>query len=262
MCTVLVAYKQHPLYPLILLSNRDEFYSRASQPPSFWSDRPGVYAGKDLVAGGTWLGFTLKKRMAVITNYRDMRIVHDGKKTRGQLPLGFLDSDLTAIEYGKVIKREEKEYDPFNLLIFDGENLLYSSNQSKITQILEGGYYGLSNSLLDIPWHKVERGKAALKLVIEADGYTRIINETSSLTQKLMTILWDEEEALDTELPDTGLSLESERLVSRMHITSKEYGTRFKTVALLDHNGFWHLYESYLGNDRIWRDKKCTLGIG
>ncbi len=225
MCLLLISYNTNPEYPFAVAANRDEFYHRPTEKAGFWKDYPHLLAGKDVEAGGTWLGITKSGRFAAITNYRDMRTIKETAPTRGLLTLNFLVSKISAFEYGKSLRENAAEYNGYNLLFSDNEDLFYFSNQMGELNKLSAGVYGLSNHLLDTPWPKVVKSKEAF---IDAVSKDRISEE------ELFSILSDEREAPENQLPDTGLSRELERAVSPVFIKSDRYGTRSSTIVIVN----------------------------
>ncbi len=227
MCLLLVSFHTHPEYPLIIAANRDEFYHRPTEKAHFWNENPSVLAGRDKEAGGTWLGITKSGRFAAITNYRDMNAIKDKAPSRGALTMNFLISNLSPVKYGYALAEKADEYNGYNLLFSDMETFYYYSNQTKELRQLKPGVYGLSNHLLDTPWPKVRKSKGAFLKVTEDDNISE---------EALFTILSDDREAPDEELPETGLSIEMERAVSPVFIKSNIYGTRSSTVILVNYN--------------------------
>ncbi len=227
MCLLLISYNTHPQYPLIVAANRDEFYHRPTEKAHFWKDYPDLLAGRDIEAGGTWLGITKSGRFAAITNYRDMNSIKENAPSRGALTLNFLKSDIPPDKYGYVLSEKANEYNGYNLLFSDMDVFYYYSNQIKGVRQLSAGVYGLSNHLLDTPWPKVVKSKDAFQSTIS--------NETIS-AESLFEILSDDRAAPDSELPETGLSIELERAVSPVFIKSDRYGTRSSTVVLINSN--------------------------
>ncbi len=226
MCLILFAYRVHPRYELVLAANRDEFYHRPTAPMAFWQDAPELLAGRDLQAGGTWLGLNRKGRFAAVTNYRDPRSARTSAVSRGLLISDFLQTPLSAWDYLAQLASRSDEYSGFNLLLWDLGNLYYYANQNGSPQQLEPGLYGLSNHLLDTPWPKVEKGR---------QGLARLLKEPNGLEpEDLLNLLEDRILASDAELPVTGMGLEWERLLSPMFIESSEYGTRCSTVLLIE----------------------------
>ncbi|BBA69335.1 NRDE family protein [Geobacter sulfurreducens] len=229
MCLILFALDAHPRYRLVLAANRDEFYARPTAPAAFWDDSPRVLAGRDLTAGGTWCGVTRDGRIAAVTNYRDPGAHRVGARSRGELVAGFLGGDEAPARWLEHLQRNGHDYNGFNLIFGDGNGLHYHSNRGAAASPLSPGIHGLSNHLLDTPWPKVARGKDDLaRLLATADEPT---------ADDLFAILADRTPAPDHLLPDTGVSLDWERLLSPLFITSPTYGTRSSTVILVDRSG-------------------------
>lgn len=228
MCLILFAYKNHPKYKLILAANRDEFYERPTASAHFWEDAPNILAGRDLAQGGTWLGVTKNGRFAAVTNYRNPT-QPTGKLSRGALVSEFLRGNRTVAEYLQEVEKNADNYTGFNLLAgdFSNENddLVYFSNRGNGVKFIESGFYGLSNSLLDTPWQKVFRGKENLK---------EIVTENDEISPNLLfEIMQDKNLAEDKDLPETGVGIVKERILSPMFIKTPIYGTRSTSVVLI-----------------------------
>jgi uncharacterized protein with NRDE domain len=224
MCVIYIAHRQHPSYPLILLANRDEFYDRPTAPAARWEDAPQIMAGRDLVAGGTWLGATDRGRFAAVTNYRDQR-APKGERSRGILVADFLRAETSARAFLKSVKAEAELYSGFNLIVGEISNvrdeLFYFSNRSEGIRNITPGIYGLSNHLLNTPWPKVSRGLQQFGKLIE--------NEDISF-ESCFELLADETIATEELLPDTGVGVEIEKVLSPIFIRTPNYGTRSSTV--------------------------------
>src|SRR5712671_4450077 len=150
MCLILLAWRSHAAYPLVVAANRDEFYARPASPAGFWSDRPAVLAGRDLMAGGTWMGVERSGRFAAVTNYRG---AHEpsAAHSRGALVTGFLPGSQAPAAYIDSVFGQQNSYSGFNLLVADGRELWWMSNRGGAPRRLEPGIYGLGNDLLDAP---------------------------------------------------------------------------------------------------------------
>jgi uncharacterized protein with NRDE domain len=229
MCLILFSHKQHPHCPLVIAANRDEFYNRGSSPAVFWEDEPGLLAGRDLVAGGTWFGVTRSGRIAAITNYREPGFHRMEAPSRGALVAGYLSSAEAPEEYLKKLEPEADRYNGFSLIVGEPGNLFYFSNRREGFERLAPGLYGLSNHLLDAAWPKVERGKQALAGIL-ASG-------RDPDPEELFQVLADRWRPPDDRLPRTGVGLEWERILSSLFITSPVYGTRSSTVLLVQGEG-------------------------
>jgi uncharacterized protein with NRDE domain len=227
MCLILLAYRAHPDYPLVLAANRDEFHARPTAAAGFWKDAPHVLAGRDLEAGGSWLGVTRTGRWAALTNFRDPPAKRVGSASRGALVADFLHGDASPVDYLADVAANAEQYDGFNLLVGDAAGAHYYGNRSDAApRTLEPGLYGLSNHLLDTAWPKVERGKRRLGQLL-ADG--------PPSPDALLEILYDTEIAPLHTLPDTGIGAPLERALSASFIATPSYGTRASTALIIDH---------------------------
>lgn len=253
MCLILLAWRAHPEYPLVLAANRDEFHSRPTAPAGFWPEAPWVLAGKDLQAGGTWLGITRTLRFAALTNFRDPAHVMAGAPSRGELVARFLTGDVMPGAYLVQLESIGSAYNGFNLLFGDLETVCYYSNCGDEPRRLAPGIYGLSNHLLDTPWPKVARGKSALAEALQGlPG-----------NEALFELLRDDTIAPDRQLPRTGVSLEWERLLSAAFIRSPEYGTRSATVIVAEADGTVEFEERpFLHGEQLPEPRRFTLRAG
>jgi uncharacterized protein with NRDE domain len=228
MCLILVAWRVHADYPLVVAANRDEFFARPTAPAAFWKEAPQMLAGRDLEAGGTWMGVTRNGRFAALTNFRDPSQNRKDVPSRGGLVAGFLDGDEAPQDYLKRIAPLGRRCNGYNLLVSDGAALWWSSNMGGAARLLEPGVYGVSNHLLDTPWPKVGAGKTALAQALE------LLPED----QALFDLLRDDGTHPDEQLPQTGVPLDWERLLSSAFVKSPGYGTRSSTVLCMDRNGW------------------------
>ncbi len=224
MCTILFARDTHPNYKLIMAANRDEFYERPTARANWWDEHPYLLAGKDLEAGGTWLGITRSGRFAVITNYREFPRTATFTTSRGALVKDFLTNTTPASDYLQWLHENGHQYDGFNLLFGTADAMHYYSNKGSSMEEVPPGIHGLSNHLLNTPWPKVEEGKVALAKAIE--GKPNL--------QQLETLLQNTKMAPDHALPNTGIGLEWERQLSPLFVRMEKYGTRVSTLLLID----------------------------
>ena len=229
MCLVLVAYRRHPRYPLVLAANRDEFHARPALPLHWWNDGARMLAGRDLQAGGGWLGLDASGRMALVTNYRDPSLPRPTGTSRGSLIGEFLGGNQGASEFVRATAARAGQFSGFNLLAMDHTGMGYVTSHPKPeARMLLPGVYGLSNRQLDTPWPKLLRTRERFEQEL-ANDHPR--------PEVLMQILSDRTNADDDALPDTGIGLEWERLLSAPFIVSDAYGTRCSTVVLIGSEG-------------------------
>ena len=227
MCLVLVAWHGHPQYPCIVAANRDELHDRPTAAAEWWPNHPQILAGRDLKAGGTWLGMTRAGRFAALTNYRGPEQGRTGTPSRGALVTFLLESSVSVTEGLTYLHKVADSYSGFNLIFSDGERLGIYESVSGIGRELGRGIYGLSNHMLDTPWPKVQTAKSRLSSSL-ADAAD---------TASLLDLLRDDRRPPDEELPRTGVSLEWERLLSSAFIRAPDYGTRCSTVIRIDQRG-------------------------
>ncbi len=248
MCLILLAYKQHPNYKLILIANRDEFYNRPTKKAHWWMDKKNEFlAGKDLEGNGSWLGINRFGKFAALTNYRDPFNIKKNAPTRGHLVTDFLDNQEESISYMHKLEQKGKLYNGYNLLFGDANQINYYSNYHQSVLDLEAGIYGLSNALLDTPWPKVVKGKEKLKRLIE--------NGNEFSVESAFENLCDSALAEDDKLPDTGIGYEREKAISSMFIETSDYGTRCSTIILVDYNNKVSFHEkSYIPEGYVSSD--------
>jgi uncharacterized protein with NRDE domain len=250
MCLIFVAIDAHPNYKIIIAANRDEFYDRPSAPASFWPEAPQLLAGRDLRAGGTWLGVTRTGRIAALTNYRDQETKSADTPSRGSLVSDFLLGRNEPIAYLEQISANAGRFNGFNLLVGQNEKIHYYSNRAGGIRTLGPGLHGLSNHLLDTPWPKVEKGKQALRTLLAGE---------SICPEDLFHFLLDRTAAPDEFLPDTGVGIELERMLSPVFISSPGYGTRSATAILLDKTGRVTFIEKSFQNGVASSTVECSF---
>ena len=225
MCLILIAHHAHPKYPLILLANRDEFYSRPTAQADYWSQDPEILAGKDLQAGGTWMGINKFGHIAALTNYRSLDNIQY-VKSRGELVLNYIKNKNKPDAYLNQLSKLRKEYAGYNLLVGHLDHLLVFSNINNQIQQLQPGIHGLSNRFLNSDWFKVKKGKQALAQLISEDKIERNL---------FLEVLQDRQVALDEDLPNTGFTKAQEKMLSPLFIESPTYGTRCSTIITIDY---------------------------
>lgn len=235
MCLIVFAWRPGHAQPLIVAANRDEFYARPSLPLAQWPEAPQVHAGRDLEAGGTWLGVGANGRFAALTNIRDPH-QPPARKSRGELVAQFLNGEMPIDDYLTDVVRRSLEYAGFNLLIGNANELWHYNAQGTEAVMLQPGVYGLSNAGLDTPWPKLLKARAALEMVLD-----------NPQPEALLALLSDAQVAPFAELPDTGVGLATETLLSSVFIASQSYGTRASTALIVHADGTRHLVERSFG---------------
>jgi len=193
MCLLLAAWGVHPRYDLAVAANRDERHARPASPMHYWPAPSGVLAGRDLTAGGTWLGVDDRGRFAAVTNYHETVTAAPGQPSRGHLVAGFLSATAGAADWLAALETEASRYAGFNLLVADGESLWYASNRAEtFARPLPAGIYGLSNHLLDTPWPKTLRARGRM---------THWVDSGTTTLAPLRELLLDREPEADSALP-------------------------------------------------------------
>lgn len=227
MCLINFSFHQHPLYKLIVVANRDEFYERPTKEAHFWNDEPTILAGRDLQQMGTWLGVSKNGRFAAITNYRDPSLPEVRRFSRGEIVRNYLTSNDNPETFISKLAEKREDYAGFNVLLGNGNQLVHYNNIfDEKTEILPGTH-SLSNHTLNTPWPKVVKGKTCLHEIIEKNNVE---------VDELFQLLLDNEQAPDDKLPNTGVGIEMERALSSLFIHLPNYGTRSSTVVLIDQN--------------------------
>ncbi|GAB3780398.1 NRDE family protein [Dyella agri] len=252
MCLIAFAWQTHPRWRLVLAGNRDEFHARPSAPLARWNELP-IVGGRDLEAGGTWLGVTDAGRCCVVTNVRDPRDPQLGA-SRGLLATDYLAGTADATVHAQQLLAQAAGYRPFNLLTFDAKAAFYLGNRPEPrAQAVTPGVHGLSNADFNTPWPKTRTLMARLGAWIErgdADDFA-----------PLFTALADERQAPDADLPDTGIGLERERWLSAAFIRGERYGTRASTVVAIAHDGHGVIVERGFGPEgRFLGESRLDFG--
>ena len=225
MCLIFMSFKTHPDYKLIVAANRDEFYNRKTAPAHFWTDYPHVLGGRDMEASGTWLGVNRQGKVSMITNYRDFKNIRHDAPSRGHLVSGYLTGNTEPEMYMRAVEMRGAMYNGFKLIAGTPDKLYYYSNYKHGVELIAPGLHGLSNHLLNTQWPKVRKGLDKMRPLMN----TKIID-----ADMLLDALYDAEIAGDDELPDTGLGIEQERMLSSMFIKGSEYGSRSSAVLFID----------------------------
>jgi len=236
MCLVALAIDQSRRFPLVIASNRDEYFKRPAARLAWWTPQvgdPAVLSGRDLESGGTWLGLTAQGRLALVTNVRGAMAVDANAPTRGRIVTEWLAARENTGNFW--MRTALSGYNGFNLIAADFQRgeCFWGSNVSAYPLRLERGVYGLSNGGLDAPWPKVLTLKTRLRAAMDA---TLTADE---LATQLFAALADRSLAADEALPQTGIPLERERQLSAAFIRTPDqaYGTRCSTLVITERVG-------------------------
>jgi uncharacterized protein with NRDE domain len=228
MCLLAVAWRATPTERLVLIGNRDEVHTRPAAPMDWWQEPAPILAGRDLLAGGSWLGIDRRGRFAVVTNFRGSRALAAGLPSRGEFVPRYLSGEFSAWEFAGRIEREAARYAGFSLLLGDDTDLVYVTNRQSGPQRLAPGHYGLSNHLLDTPWHKLVQTRAKLSAAVAAGRYA---------TPELLDLMQDATPGPDAEVIGTGLDPEFARRLSAAFVSHPQYGTRCTSALVMRHDG-------------------------
>ena len=213
MCLIAWSWRRHSGYPLVLLANRDERHARACAPAHWWDAAPPVLAGRDLEAGGTWLGLDRRGRLAALTNQRGEK--PPSAPSRGELPVAFLQGTHDVPWALAWLEARAHRYAGFNLLLFDGERLGFGSNRESL-RLLTPGTYAMANGTLNEPIPKVEIPRdllhawARTNAEPEPDRWLEILADASRLQYSAASALF---------------------------VRGNEYGTRASTIVIFDSAG-------------------------
>jgi uncharacterized protein with NRDE domain len=239
LCLIVLAWKARADLPLAVAANRDEWRARPTQPAHWWPDHPRLLAGRDLEAGGTWMGITRAGRFAAVTNFRDPSDKRSTARSRGGLVSDFLLGDADPRDYLAALVPHVREYNGFNLILGDGASLWYFGSREGEARAIEPGVHGLSNHVLDEPWPKVVRARLAMEEALhDPDPSVR-----------LFAALADNQGAADDALPDTGVGIAWERRLASPLITGADYGTRSSSVLTVISEGQAKFEERTLAED-------------
>lgn len=232
MCLVVIALGIHPKFPLVLASNRDEFFERPTEGLHVWDKEPKILAGKDLKAGGTWLGVNAFGKLAFLTNVRNLKKPpHPNPKSRGELVFRFLESDgnFSLNDYAKEVHSAKDNFEGFNLFLFDGKEAAALGGDPFSIQAVGTGFHAVSNASWNTHWPKTDKLQSQMQTIlsqwIEADL------SQSEIESQIFVCLNDAELVKEEKrLPDTGIGIERERYLSSVRIKTPHYGTRASTL--------------------------------
>lgn len=260
MCLLAVAWHVHPAYRLVVAANRDEFYARETEPAHHWPDHPEVFAGRDVRAGGTWMGVTADGRFAALTNVRGGVLVPEEgapqPPSRGSLVADFLTGHTSAAIYVASVAAVADQYSGFNLLVADHDQLWWCSNHAE-PQRLGPGVYGLSNASLDTPWPKTTAATTAMRAALSQadDGAMRAALFAAMADRTLPAI----DDLPRGDIPESEMPTERLQRLAACMVLTDDYGTRASSVLTIDREGVVSMEERTLDasgdltGSRHWR---------
>ncbi|KAJ8772513.1 hypothetical protein K2173_027690 [Erythroxylum novogranatense] len=265
MCIAVFIWQAHPLYPLLLFQNRDEIHCRQvmpSEPVAWWNGRD-ILAGRDMVAGGTWMGCSRDGRIAVLTNVLELHNIPEAR-SRGELPVLFLESKKSPKEFAELLVKRAQEYNGFNLILADitSKKMVYFSNRPKgesiVVQEVSPGIHVLSNAKLDAPWHKAQRLKMNFEAMLNEYGESDL-----PIREMLKKLMRDTTKAERNVLPGI-CSTDWEHNLSSIFVEVDTplglYGTRSSVALSIRSNGRISYFETYL-EDGSWKEKTVNYHI-
>ncbi|MEY4100708.1 MAG: hypothetical protein RL300_1879 [Pseudomonadota bacterium] len=248
MCLIAWNWQPDSPHPLLLIANRDEFYARPTASLGWWQDAP-ILAGRDLQAGGTWLGVSRSGRLAAITNHRDPANQRSDAPSRGELVSAFLNSNASAHDYLHNLAKSANNYNPFNLLVFDGTHLLgLESRHAKIVT-MQAGIGAVSNADFLTPWPKLAHLSQSLQALLA---------QQHPSDAQLLALLHNPHVAADADLPDTGVEIGRERALSAAFVTLPDYGTRACSVVRFEDGHISFLEQGFDANGVTHVEKITT----
>lgn len=230
MCLLVLAWRSHPRYRLVVAANRDEFHARPAAALAAWNDGPGIVGGRDLQAGGAWFAVDRDRRCGIVTNFREFGRRRRSAPSRGGLIPSWLGSSGTPAEFLRGLETDAPGYSGFNLLLSDRDSLWYACNRAdQFARELPPGVYGLSNEFLDTPWPKLVRVRARFENLLAS----RESADREAFHGGLFAMLNDRDTAAPESLPPSGLTPEWARKLSAPFVLDSTYGTRCSTVLTL-----------------------------
>jgi len=237
MCLLLLALRVVPDRPWLLLANRDELHARPSAAADFWKDKPDVFGGRDLVAGGSWLALNRGGRYAAVTNVRTGGQT-TAPRSRGALVADFVADSASVGDYATNVAAQREQYGPFNLLMGDAAGAVFVSSLDGEPRHLETGVHAFSNGSRDDEWPKMRQLRTR---------FSNLLQHGTSDDAALLDLLQDESQPDESDLPDTGVGPVLERALAPIFIRGEAYGTRASTLAYARTDGSLVLIERSFG---------------
>ncbi len=245
MCLIAIAWDCHPRYRLVLVANRDEYHARSAAPAERDPRHPDVFGGRDLQQGGSWLMASTRGRLAAVTNVRSGGDGGLRPRSRGDLVRGFAAADDDAAGFLDALQRDACQYGRFNLLLWDGRQLAFASNHPGYSQALVSpGIHAMSNGAFDAPWPKSQHATRALSAWLD-ERHGASGSAAAGEVAPLLAALGDAGQAPDHLLPDTGVGIELERVMSPPFVRGPVYGTRCSTVVLVEETSITFVERRY-----------------
>ena len=235
MCLIAWNWQPASPTPLLLIANRDEYYARPTEPLHWWNEA-AILAGRDLQAGGTWLGVSRSGRLAALTNYRGPTAMRADAPSRGELVSAYLQTESSAMDYLTELAGRCADYNPFNLLVFDGARLLGLQSRHAKVIALQPGLGAVSNADFLTPWPKLTQLQSGLQ---------SLLAQECPSDEQLLALLHNPCVALDADLPATGIPLAFERALSAAFIATPEYGTRASSIVRFQADRVTFLEQSF-----------------
>ena len=260
MCLLVLAWRVHPRYRLVVAANRDEFHARAAAPLAPWPDDTEIVGGRDLQAGGAWFAIGTGQRMGIVTNFREFGRHRRSAPSRGGLIPAYLSGPRGPGDFLQELDSDAPGYSGFNLLLADRDSLWYASNRAdQFARELPPGIYGLSNEFLDTPWPKLVRVRARFEHLLQADSV-----DPEALVSDLFAMLADRETAPPDSLPAGDLTPEWARKLSAPFVLDAGYGTRCSTVLTIDTRGTQRIIERRFDSEgaRTGQSEQLLNGTG
>jgi uncharacterized protein with NRDE domain len=264
MCLLVMAWRAHPHYRLIVAANRDEFHARPTAPMAVWNDAPGILAGRDLSAQGTWLAVDRQRRFGIITNFREVQARRPAAPSRGGLIPAWLRQAVAPATFLAQLEPESQRYAGFNLLLNDADSLHYASNRApKFSRALQPGVYGLSNLLLDTPWPKLTRVRGEFEQWL-AEQSAVANTSPAAAGERLFAMLADRTRSLpDAPAGARPLPPEWVEVLSSPFVVHPLFGTRCSTLAMIGYDGSLYIQERRFAADgEIVGQSGWTLAAG
>jgi uncharacterized protein with NRDE domain len=250
MCLLVMAWRAHPRYRLIVAANRDEYHARPTAPMAVWDDVPDILAGRDLSALGTWLAVDRQRRFGIVTNFRDVQARRPEAPSRGGLIPGWLRANSTpAVALGE-LEPQAQHYAGFNLLLSDALSLEYGSNRApSFSRALVPGVYGLSNLLLDTPWPKLTRVRERFAHWLARDCAASP-GAPAAASEPLFDLLADRTRSLpDPSAGARPLPPEWVEVLSSPFVVHPLFGTRCSTLVMIGYDDSLYVQERRFAAD-------------